>query len=143
MEEQTLQEEARPMTREEVEQLLSSVTRQLEARIDAAKLAVDQQSAAREEALAEREKTLTEREMSVKTAEALKARGLPEALAEAMAFSEEQSMARALDALESAFRDAVQKGVEERLSGDAPKTAPPKPLSELADNDYYAAISRL
>ena len=90
-----------------------------------------------------RETTLDRREMTVKTAEALKARGLPEALAEALPFADETGMASALDALESAYRESVQQGVEERLKGDAPKLAPVKTSSDMTDGEYYAAHCRL
>ncbi len=143
MEDHPQTEEAAPMTREETEALVASVVRQLEARIEASARAGGQADAAREEALAEREKTLDRREMTVKTAQALKARGLPESLAEALPLSDEGDMTRAVGDLETAFRKCVQAGVEERLKGDAPKSAPAKPLSDLSDNEYYAAISRL
>lgn len=142
MEEQALQEENTPVTRKEVEELMASVVRQLELRIEAASQAGAQDNQSREEALKAREETLDRREMTLKTQNALKARGLPEALAEAMDFSSEEGMAQAVDALEKAFRECVQKGVEERLKGDAPKSAPAKPLSDLSDGEYYAAISR-
>lgn len=138
MEDHPKAEESVPMTREETEALISGVTRQLEARIEAAA----RTGAAREETLSAREKTLDRREMAVKTAEALRARGLPEALAEVLPFSGEEDMTRAVGDIERAFRQCVQAGVEERLQGDAPKTAPAKPLSDLTDKEYYAAISR-
>lgn len=92
-------------------------------------------------ALNQREQALQRQEMQARGRDALMQRGLPGELAEWMNF-EAETMEQGLNALENAFRSAVQKGVEERLLDHAPKAPSMAPLSELSDEDYYAALYR-
>lgn len=116
---------------------------QLAARLSAQAEALSQQDDARRKNLDTREDDLRRRELSAMTRELLSQRGLPAELADCLAFTDEEAVRQGVDALEEAFRAAVQQGVEERLlSQDAPKSASVKPLSEMTDEEYYAAVSR-
>ena len=78
--------------------------------------------------------------MNARVREELEKRGLPVQLAEGLSFATPEEMEEGVQALEEHFRAAVQQGVEARLLTDAPKAAPLKPLSEMTDEDYYAAV---
>lgn len=127
-----------PLTRAEVERQLNEMAQRLNRQIEAGA----QAESARQAELDSREEELRRREMTAKTREELEKRGLPIALAEALPFPSEEKLTAGLDALEQAFRAAVQQGVEERLLTAAPKKTSVKPLSELSDEEYYAAVSR-
>ena len=127
-----------PLTRAEVERQMSEMAQRLTRQIEAGAQAED----ARRQALNTREAELRRRELAALAREALEKRGLPAALAEALPFQEEEELNQGIAALEEAFRAAVQRGIEERLLTSAPKKAAVLPLSELSDEDYYAAVCR-
>ena len=102
-----------------------------------------QADSARAASLDSRENELNHREMQALARSEMEKCGLPGELAACLYFTDEESVKTGVSLLEDAFRTAVQKGVEERLLGhSAPKAAPIPPLSELSDEEYYAAISR-
>lgn len=76
----------------------------------------------RESALAEREKAVAVREMRATAAQQLSERGLPQALLDCLDYSGADQCGKSIDAMEKAFRDAVQSGVTERMKGQTPKT---------------------
>ena len=116
---------------------------QLAARLSAQAEALSQQDDARRKNLDTREDELRRRELNAMARELLSQRGLPATLSDCLVFADEEAVRQGVDALEEAFRAAVQQGVEERLlSQDAPKSASVKPLSEMTDEEYYAAVSR-
>ena len=121
----------------DVEQQLSALAQRLSAQIEA----FAQQEQARSDALSGREEDLCRREMAAQARDALQERGLPTALADCLCFADAEEMQNGVDALEKAFRAAVQQGVEDRLLSDAPKSAAMKPLSEMTDEEYYAAVA--
>lgn len=129
-------EDDAPLTREEMEAQLSQLRQSVQEQL------LMQQQAANEaqQALAQRESQLRQRELIALTREELEQRDLPISLAESLPFADEAAMKAGLEALETAFRAAVQKGVEERLLSPAPKAAAIKPLSDLSDEEYYAVI---
>lgn len=127
-----------PLTLEEAQAQLIALIQRLSARMDA----LSQAENDRREALDTREADLVRREKSAQARQALEDRGLPASLAECLFFPEEEDPEAAADAIEAAFRAAVQQAVEERLRTAAPKSASPLPLSELCDEDYYAAVCR-
>lgn len=125
-----------PIDRAQVEKQLSELAEKLAKQLQQGEAA----EKSRRDALNDREKALRKREMAAKTREALENQGLPANLSQALFFEGEEEMEKGVSLLEEAFRTAVQKGVEERLLSSAPKAAPVKPLHELSDEDYYAAM---
>ena len=116
---------------------------ELAARLSAQVEALTEQDETRRQTLDTREDELRRRELTAQAHELLQQRGLPTALADCLAFADADALRRGVDTLESAFRTAVQQGVEERLlTQDAPKSGAVKPLSEMTDEEYYAAVSR-
>ena len=98
----------------------------------------------RENALDERERRLVERELRAKAVEMLAQRGLPAELADALPYSGEVACMNGLDRVEQAFRKAVQKGVDERLRGQAPAAGSGSNANPdaLSDRDYYQRLAR-
>lgn len=76
---------------------------------------------AREAELSRREAEITRRELHAQALDTLAGRGLPAELADVLNLSDAQSCEASIRKVESAFRASVQKGVEERLRGSAPK----------------------
>lgn len=72
----------------------------------------------RESKIAEREAEITKRELRASALETLAEKGLPKQLAEILVFTDAESTSASLDAVEKAFREAVEAGVNERLRGD-------------------------
>lgn len=94
--------------------------------------------ARRESELDERERRIAERELRALAMEKLAERGLPRELAEAVPYTDRSRCLAGIDAVERAFRRAVQQGVDERLCGDAPSAGHPAPESDaLPDEAYY------
>ena len=58
-------------------------------------------------------------------------------LAEALPYESEERCLAGLDALEQAFRRAVQEGVDERLRGNAPSAGKAADPETMDDRDYY------
>ena len=77
---------------------------------------------AREAELSKREAEITRRELKAQALETLAQKGLPSDLSSMLAYTDADACNASIDAVEKAFRSAVQKGVEERLKGNAPKT---------------------
>lgn len=94
---------------------------------------------ARLKALEDREKALERRELKADAQEALAAKGLPVALAEALNCEDRMAMEKSVTALDGAFRQAVQEAVEERLKGTSPAAGASAQDTgdELDDEAYY------
>mgnify|MGYP004671384999 FL=1 len=97
----------------------------------------------REAALDERERIIAERELRAMALEQLSQRGLPRELAEALPYESEERCLAGLDALEQAFRRAVQEGVDERLRGRAPSLGAAKSAESMSDAEYYMLGRRM
>lgn len=69
----------------------------------------------REQELAEREKALTLRELKAQAASTLAEKGLPNGLLDSLNYTDAEACNKSIETVESAFRTAVQAGVEERL----------------------------
>ena len=99
----------------------------------------------RELALNERERALDRRELRAEALETLARRGLPGELADALDYADAERVSASLEAVEAAFRGAVQRGVEARLRG---AETPPQgardrvDLSQLTDYEYYRTVMR-
>lgn len=74
----------------------------------------------REAKISEREAVITRRELRASALETLAEKGLPKQLAEILVFTDAESTNASLDAVEKAFRESVEAGVNERLRGDKP-----------------------
>ncbi|MDQ0091661.1 hypothetical protein J2T12_005101 [Paenibacillus anaericanus] len=99
-----------------------------EATTEAGKLAkmnADQKAeydrAKREEELGKREGDITRRELRAQALESLAEKGLPKTLADILVYTDADSTSKSIEAVDKAFRDAVEAGVNERLKGDPPK----------------------
>lgn len=100
-----------------------------EARTEAEKLAkmtleqkAQHERDQRDKELAEREAALTRRELRAEAAAARSEKGLPIKLLESVNLSNADTTKSSLEAVEKAFRAAVQAGVDDRLKSTTPKT---------------------
>ena len=75
----------------------------------------DQAVREREEQLRSREAEITRRELRAEVVDALASRGLPRELEQLISCDDAEACAQSIDALERAFRSAVQNGVDERI----------------------------
>ena len=76
----------------------------------------------RESELAKREEAVARREMRATASQQLSERSLPQALAECLDYSSAEACGKSIDAMEKAFRDAVQAAVTERMKGRTPES---------------------
>lgn len=84
--------------------------------------------------LSEREAEITRRELRAEAKSQLSDKGLPVELAEVLPYTDADTTNAALVAVEKVFRAAVEKGVTERLKGNAPKVSQPAPHGDsIAD----------
>ena len=89
---------------------------------------------AHEKALADREAEITKRELRAEAKSQLSDKGLPIELAEILPYTDADTTNAAIVATEKVFRQAVEKGVTERLKGNAPKVSQPAPHGDsIAD----------
>lgn len=109
-----------------------------EARTEAEKLArmnaeekAKHESEKREKELRDREAALSLRELKATAAATLAEKGLPNELLNSLSYTDAESCNKSIEAVETAFRAAVQAGVEDRMKGkETPKTGsamPPDP----------------
>ena len=90
--------------------------------------------------LAEREAEITKRELRAEAKSQLSDKGLPVELAEVLPYTDADTTNAALAAVEKAFRQAVEKGVNERLKGNAPKVSQPAPQTTSVDDEIRKAV---
>ncbi|MBQ8508245.1 MAG: DUF4355 domain-containing protein [Clostridia bacterium] len=93
--------------------------------------------ARREAELNEREGAIARRELRAEAAKMIAERSLPPELAEALNYESAERVAESLDAAERAFKNAVQSGVEKRMSGQVPAAARAGRSGEVSDAEYY------
>lgn len=87
----------------------------------------------REKELADKEAAITRRELMAEAKNTLVEKKLPAGLAEVLNYVDEDSCNKSIAAVEKAFNEAVEAGVQERLKGSAPpKKAPGNQETELA-----------
>lgn len=98
-----------------------------EARTEAEKLAkmnaeqkAEYEKEKREKELAEREASITKRELAAAAKEQLAEKGLPLSLADVLNYSSAEACNASIGAVGKAFQEAVEKAVEDRLSGGKP-----------------------
>ena len=137
-------EERNPTTNAAMDEALAGeidrrVREALERALSEHALPPESGSDSREAALDERERKIAERETRASAQEQLAERGLPRELAGALPCGDAAALEGALDALEGAFRSAVQAEVDKRRRGRMPAGAGavrPDPDS-LTDAEYY------
>jgi hypothetical protein len=95
---------------------------------------------AHEKALADREAEITKRELRAEAKSQLSDKGLPIELAEILPYTDADTTNAAIVATEKVFRAAVEKGVTERLKGNAPKVSQPAPQTPSVDDEIRKAV---
>jgi len=96
-----------------------------------------------EERLNARERAVALREMQLQARDALSERSLPDALSGALSYESPEALLKSIDAAETAFRQAVERGVLDRMRGEAPARAQPqRDAADMTDDDYYKVFCR-
>lgn len=86
-----------------------------------------------EKALAERENAITRRELMAEAKNTLAEKKLPLGLCNVLTYTDADACKQSIEAVEKAFKEAVEASVEERLKGDKPpKKAPSQDDTDLA-----------
>lgn len=87
----------------------------------------------KEKEIADREAAITKRELAAEAKNTLAEKKLPASLAEVLNYSNADACKQSIEAVEKAFKEAVEASVEERLKGDKPpKKAPSQDDTDLA-----------
>lgn len=87
----------------------------------------------KEKEMADREAAITKRELAAEAKNTLAEKKLPVSLAEVLNYSNADACKQSIEAVEKAFKEAVEASVEERLKGDKPpKKAPSQDDADLA-----------
>lgn len=87
----------------------------------------------KEKEMADREAAITKRELAAEAKNTLAEKKLPVSLAEVLNYSNVDACKQSIEAVEKAFKEAVEASVEERLKGDKPpKKAPSQDDTDLA-----------
>lgn len=87
----------------------------------------------KEKEMADREAAITKRELAAEAKNTLAEKKLPASLAEVLNYSNADACKQSIEAVEKAFKEAVEASVEERLKGDKPpKKAPSQDDADLA-----------
>lgn len=94
----------------------------------------------REESLARREAELARRELRAKALDALSSRQLPAELAELLDYADEARCTASLSRVQKTWQQAVQKGVEARVAGAAPRTGAGKSGMRTSMRDAISAF---
>lgn len=81
----------------------------------------EQKNQERQAELDRREAELNQRALRAQALESLGEKGLPRELADSLAFSDEKALTASLEKVEKAFRDSLEKAVNDRLKGTPPK----------------------
>lgn len=119
-----------------------------EAKTEAEKLAkmnaedkAEHERQKREKALADRESDITRRELRATALEQLSEKKLPLSLAEVLVYTDADATNKSLEAVEKAFREAVEAGVNERLKGDPPGGGGGKGTPASTGSNYAKAAN--
>lgn len=94
----------------------------------------------KEKELAEREATLTKRELAATAKETLASKGLPLSLADVLNYNSAEDCNKSIEAVETAFREAVAAGVDEKLKGGKPPKKAPDG-SQIFTKEQIAAMT--
>ena len=96
----------------------------------------------READLTRREAELERRELRARATRLLGERALPAALADALSYDSAEALQKSVDVTEQAFREAVRRGIEERMRSDVPRTGAAEAADD-SDEAYYANHYRM
>lgn len=131
-------EAARTEARNEAEKLAKMTEDQ---RLEHERARAEQAAKDREAAIAQREADITRRELRAAAIDTLAQKGLPRGLEAILTYTDADACNASIDAVEKVFRDAVQEGVNERLSasGVQLRSSGNNDYSRMSDADYYAA----
>lgn len=90
------------------------------------------------EELTKRETDITRRELRMTAKEALIEKGLPVELSDALAYDSAENCSKSIEAVEKAFRAAVEKALEERIkkSAKTPKNGESNTVSGVEEKFY-------
>ena len=94
----------------------------------------------REESLARREAELARRELHARALDALSARQMPAELADLLDYADESRCTASLARVQKTWQQAVQKGVEARVAGAAPRTGAGKSGMRTSMRDAISAF---
>lgn len=94
----------------------------------------------REDSLARREADLARRELCAKALDTLAARQLPAELAELLDYADEARCTASMARVQKTWQQAVQKGVEARVAGAAPRTGAGKSGMRTSMRDAISAF---
>ena len=94
----------------------------------------------REESLARREAELARRELHARALDALSARQMPAELADLLDYADENRCTASLARVQKTWQQAVQKGVEARVAGAAPRTGAGKSGMRTSMRDAISAF---
>lgn len=133
-------EEARGAWAEETQRALERTRAEAEAmaRMSSQERA-EHEFAQRQAQLDAREREILGRELRAEAARMIQERGLPAELCGAVDYCSAERVQQSLDAVERAFRSAVQRGVEMRMRGGAPAAGRRDAIAQESDEDYYRA----
>ena len=133
-------EKARGAWAEETKQAVARAREEAEtlARMNSRERA-EHEFAQRKSQLDAREKASLGRELRADAARMLQERALPPELIGAVDIRSAERVQESMDAVERAFRCAVQRGVEARMRGGAPAAGHRANANQESDEDYYRA----
>jgi len=112
---------------------LASLTAEERAKAEAEERVAD--ILAREGKMAEREAEIMRRELRAAALDTLEQRGLPSGLADVLIYTGAEECQTSIEAVEKAFRQAIQRGVDERLK--------PKETPKAGGNEAAATIAAM
>lgn len=101
---------------------------------------LEHERAEREKELKNREAEITKRELRAEAKSQLSDKGLPVELAEVLPYTDAETTNQALEAVEKVFRAAVEKGINERLKGSAPKVSTPAPQGDSIADEIRKSV---
>lgn len=95
----------------------------------------------KEKELAERESAITRKELMAEAKNTLAGKKLPVSLAEVLNYTDADTCSKSIEAVESAFNEALESAVEERLKGGKPpKKAPAKDDGDASATTFVNVI---
>ena len=94
----------------------------------------------KEKELADREAKLTERELKATAKETLTSKGLPSSLADVLNYSNAEACNKSIEAVETAFKEAVAAAVDDKLKGSKPMKKAPENV-QIFTKEQIAAMT--